>query len=106
MTIVNMTPHSIKLVTASGTMQYAPVGLARVSQTQTVVGEVDGVKLVNVHFGEVVGLPEPVTGTLYIVSAMVREACKSRTDLASPGDLVRDADGNIQGCKSLILNPL
>lgn len=105
MTIMNFTPHSIKLLTASGTMQYAPVGLARVSQTVTVVGEVDGVKLVNVHFGEVVGLPEPVVGTLYIVSAMVREACKSRTDLASPGDLVRDEAGNIQGCKSLILNP-
>ncbi len=87
-------------------MQYAPVGLARVTQTQTVVGEVDGIRLVTVQFGEVIGLPEPVPGTLYLVSAMVREACKSRTDLASPGDLVRDEAGNIQGCKSLIVNPL
>ena len=67
-------------------------------------GEVNGIALSRVTFGEVTGLPDPVEGTLYIVSALVRSALPARTDLASPGDLVRDAAGAVIGCKGLIVN--
>jgi hypothetical protein len=47
----------------------------------------------------VVGLPEPSPDTLLIVSGMVKSAATGRTDLVSPGDLVRDAAGVVLGCK-------
>lgn len=55
--------------------------------------------------GVVVGLPDPVSGTLYLVSMAVRAACPSRTDLVSPGTLVRGPDGQPTGCQGLVVNP-
>jgi hypothetical protein len=101
MKIVNLTPHTVKLV---GVLEIFSTGVARVSSTQEEVGRIDGVPLVRATFGEVTGLPAPEEGTLLIVSAMVRAALPGRTDLASPGDLVRDEAGQVIGCKSLIVN--
>lgn len=107
--IVNLTPHPIKLVSELGaTVEIASEGVARVASTQEEVGLVIGfggmIPLMRATFGEVTGLPEPVKGTLYIVSALVRSALPGRTDIASPGDLVRDGSGNVVGAKSLIVN--
>jgi len=59
---------------------------------------------VTTSYGRVEGLPEPETGVLYLVSAVVRAAVPGRADVASPGDLVRDGEGNVIGCRHLILN--
>lgn len=105
MKIVNCTPHALNIVTAHGTVTVAPSGtVARCSQTSTPAGEVNGVPLSRTTFGAVVDLPEPVEGVILVVSALVRAALPSRTDLASPGELVRDAAGNVIGCKGLIVN--
>lgn len=105
MTMLNLTPHAINIITPAGTVTVAPSGtVARCSQTSTPAGEVNGIALSRTTFGAVTGLPEPVEGTLLIVSALVRAALPTRTDLASPGDLVRDAAGNPVGCKGLIVN--
>lgn len=99
--IKNLTPHTVVLPG----MVIQPSGIiSRVSQSNTVIGNHDGIELVNTVFGAVENLPEPQNGVLYIVSAMVRMACPDRYDLASPGDLVRDHDGNIIGCRNLIVN--
>ena len=99
---INLTPHSI--VVAGRTFQ--PSGtVARVSQVNTVVGTThDGIELVQASYGAVMDLPEPVAGTLFIVSAMVRAALPERKDLVSPGDAIRDADGKIIGVKNLVIN--
>jgi hypothetical protein len=47
------------------------------------------------------GLPEPSRGTLYIVSSVVQAALPNRTDLVSPHDIMRDADGVVVGCRAL-----
>jgi hypothetical protein len=104
-TLTNLTPHAINIITPAGTVTVAPSGtVARCSQTSTPAGEVNGIALSRTTFGKVIDLPEPVEGTLLIVSALVRAALPARTDLASPGDLVRDAAGNPVGCKGLIVN--
>ena len=105
MNLVNLTPHAINLLTSDGgTITLPPSGtVARVSSKSVPVGEVDGVVLTRVTFGEVIDLPAP-DGRCFIVSALVRSALPSRNDLASPGELVRDSAGNVIGCKSLILN--
>lgn len=102
--LVNLTPHTVKLVNEIGVLELYSQGVARVSSTQTEVGRVIGVPVVKATFGEVTGLPEPVEGTMYVVSALVRGALPNRTDLASPGDPVRDEAGNVIGAKSLIVN--
>ena len=64
-------------------------------------GEVMGISVTRTVFGEPVGLPEPEVGTCYIVSQLVKNALPERDDLVVPAEVVRDADGNIIGCKSL-----
>ena len=85
----NYTPHAI-MVTNGET--YQPVGLARVSST---FGEFkDGV--CSMEYGAITGLPEPVEGVRYIVSAIVLAAAKAtgRTDCVAPAtghpDCVRE----------------
>jgi len=105
MTITNLTPHALNLITATGTVTVAPSGaVARCATTSAPAGEAEGVPLVRTSYGEVVGLPDPSPGTLFVVSALVRAAVPHRADVASPGDLVRDASGNVVGCRNLVIN--
>lgn len=75
----NFTPHTIFL---NDGRSFEPVGLARVSCTYTEPKDDVAVQ----EFGNVVGLPEPKEGTMYIVSALVLAACKAqgRTDVVAP----------------------
>jgi hypothetical protein len=96
--IVNCTPHEVIICGVT----FPPSGVVpRVSVATHVVGNHDGVPLVKGTYGEAEGLPPTEDGTIYIVSAMVRLACPSRKDLASPADLKRDESGRIVGCGAL-----
>ncbi len=102
--IINLTPHTINVASTA----IAPSGVvARVSSSTKKVGEVevDGftVDIVETVFGEVEGLPapEPGAGVWFLVSALVRIAAQGRTDLLSPGEQVRNAAGQVVGCKNL-----
>lgn len=102
---VNLTPHAIVIVVGDTTLTIPPSGrVARVTSTSSPVGEVEGVPLHRVEFGQVEGLDNPQEGIVQIVSAMVRAALPGRADLASPGDLVRDSAGQVIGCRGLIVN--
>ena len=102
--IVNLTPHAVNIV---GGATYEPSGaVARVEETLTPVGQVEGIPLYEVSYGKVEGLPQDTSPeVLYIVSAMVRAACPGRTNLASPGAPVRNSAGQVVGCRGLIVNP-
>lgn len=105
MSLVNLTPHTLNLVVSDRTVSVPPSGaVARCAQVSAPAGEVDGVPLVSVSYGEVQGLPEPSDGVTFVVSALVRAAVPHRHDVASPGDLVRDAGGNVVGCRNLVVN--
>ena len=111
MTLVNLTPHAVTLVSATGTLTVHPTGhVARVAVTQTPLPSVvlaDGFQVAASAptFGDVVGLPAPAPGVVFLVSALVRGAVPDRLDVASPGDLVRDDAGNVTGCRGLQFNP-
>jgi len=104
--LVNLTPHTINIVGEGACdLPPAPPGTeARVSCTLTEIRRVNGVPCHISSYGEVQGLPEPVEGTLYVVSAMVRAAVPDRRDVASPGEQVRDERGRPCGCRGLIVN--
>lgn len=105
-TLLNLTPHTLNLVLPDGSIKaVAPSGtVARCASSSAPAGEFEGVPLNRTTFGQVEGLPEPQDGVLLVVSALVRQAVPHRADVASPGDLVRDADGNVVGCKGLTVN--
>lgn len=103
MTIVNLTPHPVHLIRDDGTtttIQPEPVS-ARVVTTSRRVGDVDGVPIIEEHYGQVTGLPEAEPGVVYVVSRVVAAACPERRDLLVPADLVRSADGTVIGCRAL-----
>jgi hypothetical protein len=118
MTLINATPHSITLVSREGVEQdnrrqflaetveilreIPPSGiLARVSMVNFPAGEIDGIAIESVTYGEIEGLPEPQEGVYYIVSGLVAAAAAKigRVDCLAPGALVRDKKtGVILGC--------
>ena len=104
MTIIkNLTPHTINVVGTEGEalMSFPSEGIARISSTTEVVGEINGLPLTKTIFGEVEGLPEEKEDTYIIVSAMVKSALPGRSDLLVPGLQVRDDQGRVVGCQSL-----
>lgn len=107
---LNLTPHEITILVPNGPdLVLPPSGqVARVSMArETVVGP-DGVECHVSVPGPVEGLPFPEEGVVLIVSALVRTqpSLAGRTDLASPGPLVRDAQGQPIGCQGLEYNSM
>ena len=105
MKIKNLTPHSLTIVGANGTLVVPPSGIvARLAVTRTELSPVivDGVLLpVSLPvMGEVKDLPVAEAGVIFVVSALVAGAV-NRSDVASPGELIRDAAGNVIGAKGL-----
>ena len=100
---INLTPHKInvagKTIEPSGTV-------ARVKIERTLLSTLDDIPIYITVPGPIIDLPEEELDTLYIVSAMVRthEDCRYRYDVLSPGNLVRDDQGNIIGCDGLDVN--
>ena len=99
---VNLTPHEVTLVNDQGdiTLVIEPEGTpARCVVKREIAFIADGISVNKSVFGEVVGLPEPIEGTWYIVSRIVAEAAQ-RSDLLVPDETVRNQEGQIVGCKS------
>lgn len=107
--IKNLTPHAIHIVSLTSTdviRTIEPSGPpARVTENLVSIGEFDEIPLTVPTYGHVVGLPDPEPGVLLIVSMLVKAAQPHRADLVSPGELVRDQEGRIIGCRSLLRSP-
>lgn len=104
MQIINATPHDVNIVGENGQVvrTYAASGICpRCSVSREAVDEIDGIRINRTVFGDIVGLPEYVEGTYYIVSAIVANAAKGRQDLLITDDAVRDDKGRVIGCKAL-----
>lgn len=106
MKIVNLTPHAINVVNGENIETFEPTGtVARCTVTSIESGNVNGIPTFREVTGVVVDLPEPQVGTLFIVSRIVFEAAKDRTDLISPitSRAVRDDNGNIIGVPGFVV---
>jgi len=101
MKIINKTPHPVNVITVNGTITFQksddPI---RLSSDETQTGTVNAIPVFSVEYGSG-NMPEPKNGVAYIVSALVKNAYPERPDLLIPHGLVRDAEGNITGCKGL-----
>jgi len=104
--IVNLTPHPLTIERTDGTVAAIPAtgAVARLAVTRearpavkTTVGEF---AVTTPKLGAIEGLPDPQVGKIYVVSALVADAAK-RSDVFSPGELVRDSEGKIIGARGL-----
>lgn len=103
-TIKNFTPHVLNVVNLKGEVVAMPSeGVARVATSTEEVSTICGFTVSKSTFGQVEGLPESESNTYYVVSRLVLQALPERTDLLCPGELIRDAGGNVIGCKGLSL---
>lgn len=107
MRIVNLTPHEVKIVDGGNNVVavFPSDGVARASQHDVLVDEINSIPVVKTEFGEVLGLPEPTEGTVFIVSRITVEAARaqglSTDDLLVTSGAVRDDQGRIVGCRAL-----
>lgn len=103
MLILNLTPHAIH-VNGNTIEPDSSYPIPRISMNRIKVGEVHGISLYKNITGETENLPNEQDGVLYIVSALVRINNPYRFDLISPGNLIRDNDGNVIGCDGFDIN--
>ena len=102
--ILNFTPHALNVVDLDGNVTTFPsVGIARVATSVKALDPVCGFDVVSTTFSDVTGLPDYDPDKYYVVSRLVLSACPDRADLMCPGELIRDADGNVVGCKGFSL---
>lgn len=112
MELINKTPHTINIICEDGTkINLEPVlPTPRVSSSSVktaayTITDGNGIEHEIVReapvFGEVVDLPEPKEGTIYIVSMLVAARAHNRTDLVSPGRQLRNENGQVIGCAGL-----
>ena len=111
-TLVNKTPHPVTLVLEDGAkitlepvLPTPRVTSSSVKTANYVITDDNGVEHTITRetpvFGEVVDLPEPQEGVLYIVSMLVAARASNRTDLVSPGRQLRNEAGQVIGCTGL-----
>ena len=103
--LVNLTAHSITIFAEPSHYEkitVPPSGIvARCKEEQETYSMLGNIPIWKRTFGEVEDLPEPVDGTVYIVSKIVANACPNRNDLYIPGVMLRTADGTPEGCYGL-----
>lgn len=116
--IINLTPHNIHVYNVKGEFQtfVASGTVARVSSTQQVLPNIEiklgedtcglGTYTVNqTVWGEVIDLPEPQDGVVYLVSALVLARCTDRPDVVGPDTgptAVRNEKGQITAVKGFV----
>lgn len=103
MNIINLTLHDINIVEKDDLRVIPPSGMVTRCETEKVlIGNVNGINIYKIKYGDVTGLPPMNKNTIYITSALVAQAVKDvRNDVFIPNDFIRDDKGVIKGCKSL-----
>jgi len=87
-TVINLTPHDIILRLQDGTEVVFPKSgqEARVADIPVAKGSILGAPMFKDEVGDVIGLPGPQDGVIYIVSGKVLSAIKdNRPDVIAPG---------------------
>lgn len=104
--LVNLTPHTIVFRIGDRQIEVAPSGLiARVEDQKPRLecATTQGIPCVSFGRGAVVGIPEPVYNTLYIVSGLVFDST-DRQDVVAPDTgktAVRNINGQIEAVTQL-----
>lgn len=101
MKLVNLTPHAVTIVNNGKTTRYPIDGPpARITINRPLLSSINGIPLKGSVLGEVIDLPEPRAGVMYIVSSMVAHhpSVANRQDLIFPGETFK-FEGRVSGAR-------
>jgi hypothetical protein len=106
MTLVNLTPHPINLLSEEGeALELQSSGVARIAMTAHQAGYIARYRLAFLKPGDIDGLPAPLPGVVYVVSALVAQAVPERADVVSPDTgpgAIRNAKGHIVAVRGFV----
>lgn len=103
----NFTPHEINIHCENGTIVTIPSeGCIHAKQSFVMSETFNGIEVATYAYGEPEGVPETLEDdTFYIVSKIALDACNqygiNTHNFLMVGEVVRDDDGKIIGCKTL-----
>jgi len=111
MKLRNFTPHRVIVYAENALARFESEGIARVVGKSRRVNWLEkelGYPCVRKIYTQIQGLPEPEPDTMYIVSLIVLQAAKNRSDIicpdTGPESCVRAADGTIMGIRRFQAN--
>ena len=112
MKLLNYVQHPVNVVKNGNTVVIESSGFAKVNEQRQFIETVDfdgigEIDLVRNNTDNVVGLPDPVEGVMYIVSGIVLKNTL-RTDVIAPGtgpnnSAIRNEKGHIVGIVELVV---
>ena len=103
MNIINLTPHPLVFMDEDKKVLFEipSSGVARASQKEIKIGEINSLPVYKMTFGKVQNLPEPQPDTVYVVSLLTAQAVPERQDVFVVAHPVRDEKGRIIGAQAL-----
>ncbi|MBW1973767.1 MAG: hypothetical protein JRI44_13170 [Deltaproteobacteria bacterium] len=101
--IINLTPHPLVFMDEDKNILFEipSSGIARASQKETKIGELNGLPVYKMEYGKVENLPAPKKDTIYVVSLLTAQAVPERQDVFVVAHPVRDEKGRIIGAQAL-----
>lgn len=106
--LVNLTNHDVTVLDDNNDeiIDIPPSGDVARCKTDTkyktsITYQASKLPLTKTRMNEVLNLPEPEDGKIYIVSLIVAAVASDRDDLVIPDELVKNDDGYVIGCRSL-----
>jgi len=85
LSVVNLNKHDIVLATPTGDIVFPPSGLvATVSVKQVQVDTIGEIPVMGNEYGEVMNLPSPQDGVVFLVNALVLARVVGRQDCVAP----------------------
>lgn len=104
--IINLTAHCVSIINPDLGLDLSIPSSGIEVRVSTEIIEDAGNGIYKIGYGEVTGLPDPVEGTIFIVSSMVLAAVPYRTDVFAPATFapIRDDQGRIIGVPGLVGN--
>ena len=108
--IVNLTPHTLRLANADIEGEFTEVEPSGTIARMGVTNEIDEEACLTsgsivLYCIEVMGLPRPRAGTIYVVSGIVKYHVPERHDVYTPADLIRDENGRVIYAAGLTQHP-
>lgn len=105
--IINLTPHEVNIFIDEETMIVLPKceTPARCTTSNVYLGEFEGVPIYHVVYENVLNLPNPQVGVIFVVSAIVAQAVKNRDDVFAPDSgtsAIRNSSGQIVAVRGLL----
>lgn len=103
MNIINLTQHTINVISEGNETAYPSQGLARVKTEEKEICKINDIPVIKTVYTTVEGLPDQQENTVYLVSTLVLQALKAngieRPDCLAPNTglsgAIRDDQGRI-----------